>query len=361
MSSDAATLDLDARAHAADPPREGSLGESTPPGPARAGKELIDATRPYQRESRWRSFWHLGSGLLLLFASMSGAMFAPWWGARLAASGLAALTMLKLFIVYHDYMHRALLKRSLLAKVVMHAFGYFILAPPAIWKRSHDYHHAHNAKIAGSQVGSFPTLSTLMYERLPPERQRAYRLSRSPLVILFGLVTVFLFGMCIAPLWNKPRENRDAAYALLVYAALGAGITYFLGLTAYLLGVVVPHAIAACLGAYLFYAQHNFPGMSLRSRHEWTYTDAALASSSFCRMGAVMRWFSGNIGFHHVHHLNSAIPFYNLPRAMAEVPELAAPIVTSLHPRDILACLELKLWDPQAGRMVGFPRVTKRS
>jgi acyl-lipid omega-6 desaturase (Delta-12 desaturase) len=322
----------------------------------RPAKELIAATRPHQRERRWLSWFHLISGLLLMLLGMLGAMLAPWWALRMAAVALAALSMLKLFIVYHDYMHRALLKRSRIAKLIMHAFGYFILAPPAIWKRTHDFHHAHNAKLASSQVGSFPTLSTLMYERLPPAKQRAYRLARSPWAIVLGWLTIFLIGMCAAPFVGKPRENRDGAIALVLYAALAALVIRFAGLPAYLLGVVLPHAIAAAVGSYLFYAQHNFPGVELRSRHDWEYGHAALASSSYCRMGPVMRWFSGNIGYHHVHHLNSAIPFYNLPRAMADVPELGRPVETSLSLSDVTGCLDLKLWDPTAQAMVRFPR-----
>ena len=319
-------------------------------------KVLIAATRPFQKEQRWRSWWHLASGIGLLVGSVGVAMVGPGWPLRAAGVALAALAMLKVFVVYHDFMHRAILRRSRVAKLVMHAFGYFILAPPAIWKRSHDFHHAHTAKLAGSQVGSFPTLSTLMYERLPPGRRLAYRLARSPLVIVFGLVTIFLVGMCLSPLVKKPRENRDAAWALLIYAGLGVIVTWSSSLEAFLVGIVAPHAVAAALGSYLFYAQHNFPGVEIRARHGWQYAHAALRASSHCRMGVVMRWFSGNIGYHHVHHLNSAIPFYNLPAAMERVPELRDPIETSLRPGDVVACLRLKLWDPKAGCMVGFSR-----
>lgn len=320
----------------------------------RSGKELIAATRPFMKEHRGRSWFHLLSGYALLLVGMAGAALAPWWPVVVASCLLAGLSMLKLFIVYHDYMHRALLKRSRVAKALMHAFGYFILAPPSIWKRTHDFHHAHNAKLAGSQVGSFPLLSTRMYERLKAEDQRAYRWARSPWIMAFGLVTVFAVGMCLKPFLGKPRENRQGAYALLVHLGLAVALVVGIGWHAYLLALVVPHAIAAAIGAYLFYAQHNFPGAQFESRHDWEYSAAALRSSSYCRMGPVMQWFSGNIGYHHVHHLNSAIPFYNLPQAMEEVPELRDPIATSLSPRDIAACLALKLWDPDTRTMVGF-------
>jgi omega-6 fatty acid desaturase (delta-12 desaturase) len=112
--------------------------------------------------------------------------------------------------------------------------------------------------------------------------------------------------------------------------------------------------VASAAGAYLFYAQHNFVGMRILPAGEWSYYGAALASSSYLRTGALARWLTANIGYHHVHHLNPHVPSYRLPAAMAAIPELQHPATTTLRPRDILECLRLKLWDPEAGRMVGF-------
>ena len=121
------------------------------------------------------------------------------------------------------------------------------------------------------------------------------------------------------------------------------------------MGFLLPLNVAFVTGAYLFYAQHNFEDVKLRGRHEWEFTRAALESSSYMPMGPAMRWFTANIGYHHVHHLNSRIPFYRLPEAMAAIPELQHPGETRLRPRDILACLALKLWDADAQQMVPFP------
>ena len=112
--------------------------------------------------------------------------------------------------------------------------------------------------------------------------------------------------------------------------------------------------MAAALGGYLFYAQHSFPGMRILPEAEWTVYRAALVSSSYLRVGSVLRWFTGNIGFHHVHHLNSLIPFYRLPETMAAIPELQHPTVTSLRPRAIVACFRANLWDDASGRMIDY-------
>jgi omega-6 fatty acid desaturase (delta-12 desaturase) len=112
--------------------------------------------------------------------------------------------------------------------------------------------------------------------------------------------------------------------------------------------------IAAALGAYLFYSQHNFPGMKLKERSDWDFVYAAIHSSSYTAMGPILRWFTGNIGYHHVHHLNAHIPFYRLPEAMASIRELQVMSPIRLSPRHIYRCFRLKLWDPEKDRMVSF-------
>ena len=118
--------------------------------------------------------------------------------------------------------------------------------------------------------------------------------------------------------------------------------------------LILPHFIATAIGSYLFYAQHNFPSVSFSDHSRWTYERAAFESSSFLVTGRIMAWFTANIGYHHLHHLNPRIPFYRLPEAVAGIPELQTPKTTSLRPAEILRCLRLKLWDPEANRMIGL-------
>jgi omega-6 fatty acid desaturase (delta-12 desaturase) len=151
----------------------------------------------------------------------------------------------------------------------------------------------------------------------------------------------------------NPRKHADAALAFVLHAALVAALAYYDAATL-VLAVMLPFAIAMALGSYLFYAQHNFPDVKLCDEADWSYVHAALHSSSFIRMGRLMRWFTGNIGYHHVHHLNARIPFYRLPEAMAGIAELQSPGATSLECRDVLACLRLKLWDRRKNRLVSF-------
>jgi omega-6 fatty acid desaturase (delta-12 desaturase) len=175
---------------------------------------------------------------------------------------------------------------------------------------------------------------------------------RHPLTILFGYVFIFLHGMCLYPSVTKLREHYDCLVAFVLHILIAVGITWAFGWTALLLTVIMPHFIACAIGSYLFYAQHNFPEVSFNDKAGWTYEKAALESSSFMKTGAIMGWFTANIGYHHIHHLNARIPFYRLPEAVAGITELQAPKTTSLHPLEIIRCLRLKVWDVEAQRMV---------
>ncbi|MEM9188455.1 MAG: fatty acid desaturase [Myxococcota bacterium] len=323
----------------------------------RSGKELIAATRPFAKEQRGKSWFHLLTTLGVLAGLIAVAAASPWWPLRIASSLVAGLVIVRGFILYHDYMHGAILRRSKLAKAIMHSYGVLVLTPPRVWRQTHNYHHAHTAKIVGSHVGSYMMLTVEMWRTKTTKGQRVlYRIARHPMTVLFGYATIFLYGMCAASFLRNPRKNWDSLVALLVHVGLVIGVTLVFGWDVALLTIVLPLFVACALGAYLFYAQHNFEEMHIQPRHEWSYTRAALESSSYLELGPVMRWFTGNIGFHHVHHLNPTIPFYRLPEAMAEIPELQNPGKTSLHPREVLRCFRLKLWDPDAGRMVGFPQ-----
>ena len=234
----------------------------------------------------------------------------------------------------------------------MRVFGMYALSASSIWRASHNYHHNHNSKLRGSHIGSFPIMTKAQYLKSSKGERFEYQFVRHPLTILFGYVFMFIYGMCINPFFNDRRKHFDCLVALLVHILIGVTITWFFGWKVLLLAQTIPHLLACAIGTYLFYAQHNFPGVSFSDNAGWTYEKAALESSSYLRTNPIMAWFTANIGYHHVHHLNSRIPFYRLPEVVRNVPELQNPKVTSLHPADIVRCLRLKVWDVEAQRMI---------
>ena len=153
------------------------------------------------------------------------------------------------------------------------------------------------------------------------------------------------------------RSHFDCLVALVLHVALGAALVYFIDWKSLLLVQTLPCMIAYGIGSYLFYVQHNFPSVAFRDNAAWTYEKAALESSSYLKLDPVMAWFTANIGYHHIHHLNSKIPFYRLPEAMREIPELQSPKVTTLNPLEVYRCLGLKVWDTRRQRMIRLGEV----
>ncbi len=153
---------------------------------------------------------------------------------------------------------------------------------------------------------------------------------------------------------SSPKKHMDSLVALIVHGIIIAALIMLFGWEGWLFTIFIPFFLACAMGAYLFYAQHNFPTTTFSCNEDWKYEIAALESSSFMVMNPVMQWFTGNIGYHHIHHLNSRIPFYRLPEVYAAFPELQNAKTTSLKIKDIIACFRLKVWDPELNRMVGF-------
>jgi acyl-lipid omega-6 desaturase (Delta-12 desaturase) len=335
---------------------------------SRHGRELLAAVQPFAREFRVESWWCLGSTLTILALLLGLAAVLPWWPLRLAASVLGGLVLVRTFILYHDFMHGAILRESRLAKLLLGGLGLLMLTPPRYWRYSHNFHHAHVGKpvrpepgsfhLVTTAVGSFPLMTTHMWLQASFWQRLEYRIHRHPATMLLAYVTVFLIGICLVPLVRNPRKFWDGSLALLVHGGLIAVVWTFAGLQVAFFTCLLPFAIASAMGAYLFFVQHNFERNRILPAEQWSYDQAALESSSYLRMGPLMHWLTGNIGYHHVHHLNSHIPFYRLPETMAAIPELQDPPATSLHPREVLLCLSLNLWDPQQQQLVRYRQAT---
>lgn len=323
----------------------------------REGKELILFTKKYAVEDRKKSWYHLISTMILFFAAYAGAIVNVHPIAQLICGIFAGLISARLFIIYHDYLHKSILQNSLFAKIFFTFFGLFILAPMSIWKRSHDYHHAHNSKLYTTSIGSFPLVTKKEFLAASKLDRGIYLFIRHPLTIALGYIFVFLWGMCLRTLIKSGTKHLDCLAAILFHIGLGSAIWLVFGPVSFWLGFLFPLMLSLALGAYLFYAQHNFPSAIYRRKEDWSYTDAALYSSSYMKMNKFMQWCTGNIGFHHVHHLNARIPFYNLPVAHKEIPELQVVGLTSLSPMDIYRCCRLKVWDPDQDKMIGLKEV----
>lgn len=317
----------------------------------RTGKALILASKPFEPEQLARSWYELLSTIVVYGGLLAVVILSDILAVRLVASVAAGLTQFRIFSLYHDHNHGSLLSRSPLGRRIMSVLGMHILVPRAVWKQTHDFHHWNNGKIEWTAIGSYPVITTEEYTQASQVERRKYRWARHPLTIFGGYFTVGIYGFCIQAYRRKPKQHYWGPWALAIHILSFTALTWAWGVTTALLVLVLPTAIDHMLASYLFYAQHNFPQTRFYRREDWDYSDAAVHGSSYLVMGPLMRWFTANIGYHHVHHLNAKIPSYRLPEAMAAIPELRHPHRTSFRPSDVRACLRLTTWDPATHTM----------
>ena len=257
------------------------------------------------------------------------------------------------FIVFHDCTHGSLLPSRRANAIVGSVAGFIVLAPFRRWAHDHAVHHASSGDLDRRGVGDLPTLTVSEYNAREWRGRLAYRLFRNPL-IMFGLGPVFamIIGPRIATRAQRPRMRRSVLLTdLAILIVFGTAIA-LLGVGTFLLIWAPAALMAGSAGIWLFYVQHTFEDAYWERGGDWCYADAALRGSSYLKLPAILQFFSGNIGLHHVHHLNAKIPNYNLQRAHDDHAVFAS--VPTLSLLDGMRAVRLKLWDESTSRMVGF-------
>jgi acyl-lipid omega-6 desaturase (Delta-12 desaturase) len=306
-----------------------------------------------------RSIWQLASTAALLvgaWALMYLSLEVGYWLTLLLAVP-AAFFLIRLFIVQHDCGHGAFFRSSRAADVVGSIIGVLTLTPYHYWKKTHAMHHATSGNLEHRGFGDIDTLTVDEYLALSRWRRFKYRLYRHP-AVLFGVGALVHFLVrhriptIVPSTWV--RERRSIFWTDVGLAAFIVGMGLLVGFREFVL-VQAPVTILSCsIGVWLFYVQHQFEPTYWEHNEQWQYDAAALTGSSYYRLPRVLQWATGNIGLHHVHHLNARIPNYRLQEALEAVPELQR--VTTLSLRDSLRCVRLTLWDERARKLVGFPR-----
>jgi omega-6 fatty acid desaturase (delta-12 desaturase) len=259
--------------------------------------------------------------------------------------------LLRTFIVFHDCAHGSFLPTKAANRWVGRITGLVVFQPFANWRHNHAVHHASSGDLDRRGQGDVETITVAEYEARSWRGKLAYRLFRSPLV-MFGIGPIW--SLMIGPrFWTKEMRPRQVHSVWLTDAALAVlvgAIVWAVGPVAWL-EVQMPAAIlAGVYGVFLFYVQHQFEDAYWESGERWSYADAALKGSSYLKLPQPLRFFSGNIGLHHVHHLSAKVPNYNLQRAHDEIPLFAdVPVLTF---SEGVRAIRLKLIDPAGGRLV---------
>jgi acyl-lipid omega-6 desaturase (Delta-12 desaturase) len=314
-----------------------------------------EALAPYERPHLGRSLVDMATSVVPYLA-LSGLMYLALDVSYLLVLALAipaAGSLVRTFIVFHDCAHGSFLPSKRANAWVGTGVGLLVFESFLNWRHSHAVHHATAGDLDRRGVGDVLTLTVAEYHGSSWRQRLGYRLFRNPLV-MFGLGPIY--GMILHPRVvsrsARPRIRRSVIATNIALAALVGALCLLFGWREYLLvqGPIV--LLAGATGVWLFYVQHQFEDTYWQNAGDWSYADAALRGSSHLRLPKVLQFFTGNIGLHHVHHLSTRIPNYNLQRAHDENPVFHSVPTLSLW--DGLRAVRLKLWDEERRRLVTF-------
>jgi omega-6 fatty acid desaturase (delta-12 desaturase) len=313
---------------------------------------------PFRHPDLARSVWQLSStlalfvaGWLLMYASLS----LPYW-VTLLLTVPTGFMLIRLFIIQHDCGHGSFFKSNKAADLVGACLGVLTMTPYTYWKRTHAMHHATSGNLDHRGFGDINTLTVREYLAKTPLQRLQYRIYRHP-AILFGIgpslhfMLVHRLPTIVPREWRRERRSIMRTNAGL--AAFVVAMMLLVGWKAFLLVHLPLMALTASIGVWLFYVQHQFEPTYWEHDEGWSYDAAALEGSSHYELPRLLQWLTGNIGLHHVHHLNARIPNYRLQRALEEVPELQK--VTRITLWQSIRCASLALWDERTRTLVPFP------
>jgi omega-6 fatty acid desaturase (delta-12 desaturase) len=312
----------------------------------------------YREPSHWRSaieiaisFGPLAALWAVMWLSYS---FGFWWVTLLLAVPAAGF-LVRLFMIQHDCGHGAFFRHRLANDWIGRVLGVLTLTPYDFWRRSHAIHHATSGSLERRGIGDIDTLTVREYLALSRWGRLRYRLYRHP-AIMFGVGPAYLFilrhRLPIGRMrggwtpWLSTMATNVAAGAIV------AVLIWLIGVGPFLLVHLPIMLLAATMGVWLFYVQHQFEQTTWATNETWNLQEAALHGSSYYVLPGILRWFSANIGIHHVHHLCSRIPYYRLPRVLHENPELGT--IGRLTLWDSIKCVRLALWDERDQRLISF-------
>jgi omega-6 fatty acid desaturase (delta-12 desaturase) len=323
------------------PPWRESLAPLAVPSPWRAALAIATSVVPYV------------AFCIAIYVTLS---VSPALTAILAIP--AAGFLVRVFVMFHDCAHGSLLPSKRANALVGTVLGLLVLSPFRRWKHDHAVHHATSGDLDRRGVGDIVTLTIGEYRTRSWRGRLGYRVIRNP-VVMFGLGP--LFAMVVGPRMvargARPRMRNSVLGTDVVLVAVVGALCWLIGWRDFLIVWAPAALLAGSVGIWLFYVQHQFEDAYWKRGDDWSYDEAALCGSSYLKLPWVLQFFTGNIGLHHVHHLNARIPNYNLQRAHKTTPLFATVPTLSLW--DGLRAVRLKLWDEHSERLVTFAQARR--
>ncbi len=325
--------------------------------PARDPRDWVQILAKYREPSTRRSIWELVATLVPFVALWALAWFSlsVSYGLAFAIAVLNGGFLLRIFVIQHDCGHSSYFRSRRVGDWVGRALGVLTLTPYDVWRRSHSIHHATHGNLDERGIGDVLTLTVAEYRARGAMGRFLYRLYRNP-IVLFVLGPSYLFilqNRLPFGLMNQGWRYWTSAMGTNAIIAIAVGIMIWLGGLMPVVLIFLPTSvIAATIGVWLFYVQHQFETTHWTKDETWQVHESALEGSSHYVMPAPLRWLTANIGIHHVHHLYSRIPFYRLTEVLRDHAELAES--QRLTILESLKSVHLHLWDEASGRLVSF-------
>jgi omega-6 fatty acid desaturase (delta-12 desaturase) len=323
-------------------------------------RDWVGVLAQYRDPDTSRSIFELAVTLVPFFMLWGLAIWSlsvSWW----LAFGIAVVNagfLLRLFVIQHDCGHGSFFRDRKWNDRVGRVLGVLTVTPYAVWRQGHSLHHSGSGNLDRRGIGDIHTKTVAEYNAMSAWSQFGYRVYRHPLTV-FGLIPGYVFllqNRLPAGFMGAGRKYWISAMGTNVSMLLIAAVlVYFIGLWAFLMIFLTTTMLAATTGVWLFYVQHQFEATHWDQGPDWNMHDAALHGSSHYDLPPVLRWLSGNIGVHHVHHLNSRVPFYRLPEILQDYPDLGD--IGRMSIRESLNSVSLRLWDEDSRRLVSFAGV----
>ena len=320
---------------------------------------------PYARADARRATFQLVTTLGLLALNVWLIHLALQWQSpwsiplTLALTLPAAGLLVRTFIFMHDCTHSSFYETRWINDTVGFVTGVLTFTPFAQWRRDHALHHASSGDLERRGHGDIPTRTVREYLAMSRKQRFLYRLVRHPLALLIGGPFHLIIGQRIR---GKSRATRDKQQSSVAWTNVGIAVivtvaAFTVGWKTLVFAWLVPYYIAAAAGIWLFYVQHQFEDAYWTSKPEWDYVDASLRGSSHLKLPAVLNWFTGDIGLHHVHHVAPKIPNHRLRECHDKHDMFHHSPVLTLS--SAMSCLKLALWDEERQRMVTFKEAVR--
>ena len=338
--------------------------EQIPPARKTTSKEAVAKWKAivaeHQQPNAWRASWQIVNTLgayaglwYLIYLSLP----VSWW-LTVPLAVLAGGFLIRIFIIFHDCGHGSFFESHAANAIWGFVTGVLTFTPYYHWRWEHAVHHATTGHLERRGVGDVWTLTVEEYLASSRWKKFAYRLARNPLVLfVIAPLYLFLIRQRFPSSGARPRENTSVMIMNFAVFTLAAVLIAIFGFLPWLLIQLIIIGVAGSCGVWLFYVQHQFEDAYWERGEDWDYTTAALQGSSFYKLPKVLQWFSGNIGFHHIHHLSARIPNYNLERCHRSDPMFAEVQPMSLF--GSLRSIGYRLWDEQSSKLVSFAHLKR--